>query len=436
MSEPESVNLDSVVADLQAEIRRHRLALGESGILERPDMLARVRQTQWINPHLPIGWPELPKGFFPKIKVYVKKVARRLLRWYINPLVEQQNAYNTAVSEALSHLYSVISDNQTHTNDSLDELKKQLNEHDWEVIREHQEVDHQAEKRRYTEQLGAAAAQLKQSLEPLRLRLQRLEIRSQPAQPELSQSHTSEKSPEQAIDLFLLGAQYRNQSQMAQRLLDYDDLLHTLVPVTVTGSTKVPILDIGCGRGEMVGHLCKLGYTAYGVDIDADAIRLGQASGVDVRHQDAFAHLAGLVDQSLLGVIAIQVMEHLTIDDNVRFYKLVWQKLVPGGFILIETINPVCLWALTNHYLLDPSHRTPLHPQMTQFLLEQAGYWQTEIRFLHPVPDKERLDWDGDHRTDYSARGGDIIMHANIERLNAFLYGPQDYAAFALKPKE
>ena len=32
---------------------------------------------------------------------YAKRLARLLLRWYINPIVEQQNRYNSAVARAL-----------------------------------------------------------------------------------------------------------------------------------------------------------------------------------------------------------------------------------------------------------------------------------------------------------------------------------------------
>ncbi|MFH1084956.1 MAG: hypothetical protein V1772_04255, partial [Chloroflexota bacterium] len=97
-----AADVQAILADLQAEIRRHRDLLAGLGVLEPPDPLAPVRQRQWVNPHLPIGWPKMPKGLASKLAAYVQKIVRRLLRWYINPIVEQQNAYNAAVADLLA----------------------------------------------------------------------------------------------------------------------------------------------------------------------------------------------------------------------------------------------------------------------------------------------------------------------------------------------
>lgn len=54
-----------------------------------------------VNPHLPIAWPHWPPGLLPKLKALLQKVTRRLLAWYINPIVAQQNAFNHSVLRAL-----------------------------------------------------------------------------------------------------------------------------------------------------------------------------------------------------------------------------------------------------------------------------------------------------------------------------------------------
>lgn len=57
-----------------------------------------------VNPHLPIAWPEWPPGTWPKVVAAVQKVTRRLLRWYIDPLVEQQNEINASLLQSLQLL--------------------------------------------------------------------------------------------------------------------------------------------------------------------------------------------------------------------------------------------------------------------------------------------------------------------------------------------
>lgn len=71
--------------------------------------LRDVRAAAQVNPHLPIAWPSWPRGVWPKIAALAQKIVRRLLRWYINPIVEQQNQFNAAVVRALDELSEQLS---------------------------------------------------------------------------------------------------------------------------------------------------------------------------------------------------------------------------------------------------------------------------------------------------------------------------------------
>ena len=199
---------------------------------------------------------------------------------------------------------------------------------------------------------------------------------------------------------------------MATNLADYDAILAGLVKRQQGGDLAgALVLDIGAGRGEFVAHMRELGIEAYGIDIDTDAVAMGREAGRDVRPEDAFSHLDSLPDHSLAAVTMIQVVEHFDIETLLRLFERCQAKLAPGGLLIAETINPTCLYALSNWYLLDPSHRTPLHPEMARFLLEQAGYGDIKTHMLHPVPDAAR-----DPATES----------------NSMLYGPQDYAIVAV----
>jgi GT2 family glycosyltransferase len=56
----------------------------------------------YVNPHVPIAWPHWPNGVWPKVKAALQKVTRRLLRWYIDPIVDQQNRVNVDTVQMLS----------------------------------------------------------------------------------------------------------------------------------------------------------------------------------------------------------------------------------------------------------------------------------------------------------------------------------------------
>ena len=71
------------------------------------------------------------------------------------------------------------------------------------------------------------------------------------------------------------------------------------------------VLDIGCGRGEFLELMRESGIQARGVDLDLDMILLCRDKGLDVSVDDAFAYLGALPDDSLGGIFAAQVIEHL-----------------------------------------------------------------------------------------------------------------------------
>ncbi len=82
--------IGAITAALQEEIGR--ASQGDTDSRQDADPLRAVRERQWVNSHLPIGWPEMPKGLVPKLRAYAQKITRRLLRWYVDPIVEQEEA--------------------------------------------------------------------------------------------------------------------------------------------------------------------------------------------------------------------------------------------------------------------------------------------------------------------------------------------------------
>ncbi|HMA38091.1 MAG TPA: hypothetical protein VKY74_26825 [Chloroflexia bacterium] len=99
-----------ILTALRAQIQQRRARLGGAG----PDgptsgpgdySLSQLRQSVdevhdlwFVSAHLPITW-RVPGG--GTALAYLKKATRVLLRWYINPIVEQQNRFNSAVARAL-----------------------------------------------------------------------------------------------------------------------------------------------------------------------------------------------------------------------------------------------------------------------------------------------------------------------------------------------
>ncbi|MFN8498732.1 MAG: hypothetical protein U0641_12845 [Anaerolineae bacterium] len=84
-----------------------------------------------VNPQFPIAWPTWPPGILPKITAAIQKVVRRLLRWYIVPIVAQQNDFNTASAESVTLLTDALerlAREHAQALDRLAELETRLEE--------------------------------------------------------------------------------------------------------------------------------------------------------------------------------------------------------------------------------------------------------------------------------------------------------------------
>jgi hypothetical protein len=94
-------DLGVILEQLRAEVRARRLAegRGEPSAVERDlrRSLDEIELHRVVSAHWPLKARTLPG----RALVVVHKLVRRFLRWYINPIVEQQNAYNDAVARAL-----------------------------------------------------------------------------------------------------------------------------------------------------------------------------------------------------------------------------------------------------------------------------------------------------------------------------------------------
>lgn len=190
---------------------------------------------------------------------------------------------------------------------------------------------------------------------------------------------------------------------------------------------KGKIMDLGCGRGEFLELLEDRGREAEGVDISRQMIDICRDKGLTCERADLLEKLSASPDNALSGVFSSQVVEHLPPTYLQRLVETIYAKLRPAGTVILETVNPLSVFALVQIYFLDMTHQQPLHPQALRFLLENAGFERIEIRYDSPLT-KEALQ---------SLPAGDEIdevLNRNFEKLNDLLYAPANYAVIGVKP--
>jgi 2-polyprenyl-3-methyl-5-hydroxy-6-metoxy-1,4-benzoquinol methylase len=158
------------------------------------------------------------------------------------------------------------------------------------------------------------------------------------------------------------------------------------------------VLDVGCGRGEFLQVMREAGIEAQGVDIDPAMVERAHRSGLQVQQADAVTFLDTLAPESLGAVFAGQVIEHLSYDDLIRLMRGARDKLVPGGILVMETVNPHAPQAL-KHFWIDPTHRNPLFPETVLALCRLTGFSTGYVWYPQGTGDPDR---DRSEQPDYA----------------------------------
>jgi SAM-dependent methyltransferase len=188
------------------------------------------------------------------------------------------------------------------------------------------------------------------------------------------------------------------------------------------------VLDIGCGRGEMLDLLREHGISARGLDVNHEMVEVCRSRGLDVAEGDALAYLASQPDGSIGGLLAAQVVEHLEPGYLLELLDVAYHKLRPGAHLILETINAACWYAFFSSYIRDITHVRPLHPETLSYLLTASGFQKVSVKYSAPFPEGEKLQ-------PYPFAGGPEadVFNGNVDKLNALLFTYLDYAAIGVR---
>jgi SAM-dependent methyltransferase len=181
------------------------------------------------------------------------------------------------------------------------------------------------------------------------------------------------------------------------------------------GSARARVIDLGCGRGEWLELLRDEGLTAAGVDLNRVFLESCRALKLDVHEQDALNFLGAQKPDSAGAITSFHMIEHLPHRMLIELFDQTLRVLRPGGVAIFETPNPENLLVGAHTFYDDPTHRNPLPPEPTRFILEARGFTGTEIVRLHPHADL------GDGKN-------------TLPRIAGLFSAEQDYTLIARKP--
>src|SRR5205809_4829520 len=236
ISAPEDLDVADLFEQLREELRRGAGTVGAAG--------SEFEATRALAERF---WPvtaerEAGSG----LKGFVKRFLRKLMRWYVEPLAADQRVYNSSLLKLVDAL-SERADAAAESNERSQQLLHELEERLMRV-----------ERRRGS---GTAAPPP-------------ATVAAQTAATALPDYFAFESRMRGSVDAI--------RERQRRYVEDFRD--------------AAPVLDVGCGRGELLGLLREAGVEARGIDADADMVAYARGEGLEVEQADLVEYLARVED--------------------------------------------------------------------------------------------------------------------------------------------
>lgn len=377
------------------------------------DNLAAADACKYFDGYLPLS---SNRRYLGKWIVLAKRIIRKLLKifmgWYIFPQYQRMSHFNGKVVNAMylerDILLEAVKQNQ-HISQTIIQLESQF-------------IDK-------LDQLSQENAELNQQKANLELNIQELQNKLQKVIEDNEQLHIRIKKIENLPtddDEFYHDFEEKfrgSQDDIRERLRVYVPKVKQYLEDWSHGT----FVDVGSGRGEWLDILRENGASDYvGIDLNVRQNAICAEKGHPVLQMDCIEYLASLPENSVDLVTGFQIIEHLCMSDLMALLKESYRVLKKRGMILFETQNPHNIIVGATSFYTDPSHKRPLEPNMVVFLAESCGYSNVGYIGVNEDPECKKLILKTENK--------DMIQLVDeLNNIKQLLYGPRDYAIFAVK---
>ena len=156
--------------------------------------------------------------------------------------------------------------------------------------------------------------------------------------------------------------------------------IRPLLPPPAAG----PIVDIGCGRGDLVRLLQADGFDVEGIDVSPEQTTLAHAAGITRVRQGDFRAILAAHPAHYAAITATDVLEHFTKPEVLATFDDVAAALRPGGAFVARVPNAVS--PLGGHIRDgDFTHQTSFTARSIRQLAAAAGFDAVLARSSPPV---------------------------------------------------
>ena len=173
-----------------------------------------------------------------------------------------------------------------------------------------------------------------------------------------------------------------SRSSILDSLSHYDNLIDTLVCF----HPNMNLLDIGCGRGELIQRFSSKFKDSIGIEKDTNMVDICKRSNINVIQGDAIKLLENFDSESLSVITAFHIIEHLTKSQLLELIKHCRRILKPDGILILETPSIDNLLVSTKVFYLDDTHINHINPDGITFTLENSGFDKVNYFYINGGP--------------------------------------------------
>lgn len=346
-----------------------------------------------------------------QIIVFGKKTVRKLLKFLIEPIIEEQNRFNSATTRALN----AIRNHHVVFQAGLDYLSG-------ETKKQEQSLEDMREGIR--EELQIITSDTKNELEDLRNELKEA-IKLLRKASYMQKTGNALGSLQEEEDIYDKIDYFKFQQFMRGSCAEIKERQKVYLSYFTSCEH---VIDLGCGRGEFLEALQDHGIGAVGVDNYIKSVEYCRMKGLQVACGDVIQFLCDQKENSVDGVFSAQLIEHISAGKILELCRESYRIMKPDSYIVLETPNPMCLSIFMNSFYLDPSHKNPVHPHLMEYFMQECGFRNIKIVYTNESKINYRFPL-----LNVENSGNLEEFNDGINFLSDIMFGSQDYAIVAQK---